>query len=449
MEDDFYQDYNDVEEDSEKDKKKSKKSKKEKKKEKKSQVKTKSEDFSYNDYYESNNDESKDDYSNDDSGSNKVLLIVLGILLVVLAVLLIIKFLPTIKEKFGNDEEVVLPKTQYTLNNGESTLISYTSKYTNLEWKSDNENVCTIEGNRVTAVGLGSCVITISGIDENGSDFSYKVYITVSDNTAPETPSGDLSLDIRSNGSDGWNSSDVSITVNATGYTRLVYVVNCNGTCDYKNVSNGLITVNVEGENKVTVIASKGEREVKKDVTVKIDKSKPTCNLTAANSSLNASVNDTISGINKKGFNKDYSDNSTTKTVNNVGTYTYYVMDNAGNTNTCTINVSGSKQYRTASCIRGKACAAAGCSEFDDTKWTDATDTEGICTGRTSDITSGDVRCTNCSSGTCKFQTTVCKTPKRSIDKCGCDSWSEFGEWTNDEAKASNYLKVETRVIIK
>ena len=418
MDDDFYGDYG-VEDEKKSDTKKSKKKKESRK-------------YDY-------------DSNDDDGGSNKVLVIILGVLLIVLAILLIVKFYPKL---FGNKEPVKFTTTQYNIYSGQSTLISYSSDY-NLTWTSNDETVCTVENNRVNAIKTGTCIVTVSGVDKNGSNFKYDITVNINEaGETPVNPSGELSLDISSSNS-GWSNSDVKVNVRATGYTKLVYVINCNGTCDYKNVNNSVINVTNDGENKVTVIASKGNQEIKKEVTVKIDKSKPTCSLNASNSTINATVNDSVSGIKKKGFNKDYSDNSTSKSVSSVGTFTYYVMDNAGNTNTCNINVSGTTQYRTASCTKGKSCSAAGCSEYDDTKWTDATDTDGICTGRTSDVTSGDIRCVNCSSGSCKFQTTVCKTPKRSIDKCGCETWGEFGAWTNEPAQGNNYLKVETRVVIK
>ena len=70
------------------------------------------------------------------------------------------------------------------------------------------------------------------------------------------------------------------------------------------------------------------------------DTTPPTCSLSASGSNITASASDNI-GIAYQGWSSSYSgDNSTSKSIAS-GTHTYYVKDTAGNTNVCSISISG------------------------------------------------------------------------------------------------------------
>ena len=70
------------------------------------------------------------------------------------------------------------------------------------------------------------------------------------------------------------------------------------------------------------------------------DTTHPTCTLSANGSNITAEATDD-SGIAYQGWDSSYSgDNSTSKDIAS-GTHTYYVKDTAGNTNTCSISISG------------------------------------------------------------------------------------------------------------
>ena len=70
------------------------------------------------------------------------------------------------------------------------------------------------------------------------------------------------------------------------------------------------------------------------------DTTPPTCTLSASGSNITAAASDD-SGIAYQGWDSSYSgDNSTSKDIAS-GTHTYYVKDTAGNTNTCSISISG------------------------------------------------------------------------------------------------------------
>ena len=75
------------------------------------------------------------------------------------------------------------------------------------------------------------------------------------------------------------------------------------------------------------------------------DANPPTCSLSANASTISATASDDM-GITYQGWNSSYSgDNETTKDIAK-GTFTYYVKDIAGNTNTCTIDVKSTGSYQ-------------------------------------------------------------------------------------------------------
>ena len=94
-----------------------------------------------------------------------------------------------------------------------------------------------------------------------------------------------------------------------------------------------------------------------------IDKTKPTCSLKVSETgTLAATYSDTgSSNISYYGFSSSYGGASiNTQTLTKAGTYTYYVKDKVGNTNTCLLAVKTKPQYRYQDCISCKSCSEAG-----------------------------------------------------------------------------------------
>ena len=70
------------------------------------------------------------------------------------------------------------------------------------------------------------------------------------------------------------------------------------------------------------------------------DTSAPTCSLSASGSNITASASDNV-GLSYQGWDSSYSGTSITNKDISAGTHTYYVKDTSGNTNTCSISISG------------------------------------------------------------------------------------------------------------
>ena len=70
------------------------------------------------------------------------------------------------------------------------------------------------------------------------------------------------------------------------------------------------------------------------------DTTPPTCSLSASGSNITASASDNV-GLSYQGWDSSYSGTSITSKDIASGTHTYYVKDTAGNTNTCSISISG------------------------------------------------------------------------------------------------------------
>lgn len=67
----------------------------------------------------------------------------------------------------------------------------------------------------------------------------------------------------------------------------------------------------------------------------------PTCSLSVSGTTINATYSDNEggSGISYYGFNPSYTGDNSTSLALSVGEHTFYIKDNAGNTNSCVIDV--------------------------------------------------------------------------------------------------------------
>ncbi len=171
-------------------------------------------------------------------------------------------------------------------------------------------------------------------------------------------PSGDTTkptLNL-SGGSDSWVNHNVTITVSASdnsGKVTTKYALNCTSNCKYQNVSGGKITVSASGQTVVNVQAvDPSGNSVNKTTTVKIDKTAPKCSLkVSSDGTLSASISDNSNLLSYYGFNNDYKTSRTkSKKITSAGAYTYYVQDQAGNRNSCSLTVNAKTQYRSRTC---------------------------------------------------------------------------------------------------
>lgn len=80
----------------------------------------------------------------------------------------------------------------------------------------------------------------------------------------------------------------------------------------------------------------------------------PTCSLSVSDTTITATYSDNEggSGIEYYGWNESKTgENSNTKTINSVGTYTFYVVDKAKNENKCLVDVQGTKTTPTSETV--------------------------------------------------------------------------------------------------
>ena len=127
-------------------------------------------------------------------------------------------------------------------------------------------------------------------------------------------------------------------------------------------------------------------------------------------------------------------------------------MDNAGNQNTCIIEVIKQVEYRSKSCTTCNTCGGGSywswdkngnsyCS-LDETKKVD-NDNKIECSINYGKCGSGQDKYW-CQKYTKKWHT---KSGSASCDTCGCGTWGEFGEWQKDAITENSSLTVETREV--
>lgn len=173
---------------------------------------------------------------------------------------------------------------------------------------------------------------------------------------AKDTTKPTLTVSLSNATENTFTNKDVVVNVSAkdnSGKVTVKYAFDCSSNCNYQNVSGGKITVTKEGTTVVSVQAvdPSGNKETK-SVTVKIDKTKPSCSLKVQqDGTIVAAYSDGGSQLAYYGFNMSYSGtNESSKKVTTAGGHNFFVKDNAGNINSCFINVNTKVQYRSRTC---------------------------------------------------------------------------------------------------
>ena len=444
-------------------------------------------------------DDFNDNVNNDNPGEKKqgnkrkIIIFVIILLLFLISIGVIIFFLGR-DNNGGNNEipkpipipSITLSSSKFSLTVGSSKNITYTIENDNgnvvVTWSSSDKKIATVsETGTVKGVKAGSVVITAS-YTINGVEYKETCSVTVkkkesssggstggsSGTTTPvkDTTKPTLSYSLTSGKENIWVNTDVSIKVSASdnsGSVTVKYTTNCNSDCKYTTVSNNIIKISSTGSNVVRIVATdKAGNSTEKKVTVMIDKTKPTCSLKVSETgNLFATYNDTGSNILYYGFSSSYSGTSgNSQTVSSPATYTYYVKDKAGNTNTCSLAVKMKTQYSYQDCISCKTCQAAGC---DSQVWSwvkkgDTTTVSSSCSS-SSEIVKGEKKYTGCratsgnSTGTCSFTCSSfyekvwkCNTYKPSCDSCGgCNNWGEFSAWSDTKYTQTASRNVKTK----
>jgi len=229
-----------------------------------------------------------------------------------------------------------------------------------------------------------------------------------------------------------WTSEGIALT---DQIGTISYLENINETVKFRGVDN---------------IGNISEEVV---VVLKKDDISPTCDMDVSDTGLiTATYNDNGgSNIGYYGFNSGYSGTSIlTKQLSGGGSSTYYVKDNAGNTNTCSINVATKTQYRYRDCSSCKRCTAAGCASYGNWSWIGY-----ACRGSGSG-TDGDRKytCTTSETDGCEpprnYNCTVysgeCVSKKSSCSKCGgCSTWGSWSGYGDIVYTSSSSRDVQTR----
>ena len=201
----------------------------------------------------------------------------------------------------------------------------------------------------------------------------------------------DFNLTLQNVTGDAWAKENVTINIDVPDdkeLKSLKYTINCDSKCDYVNVTDKKIVISNNGTSVVTVISTNTDNvENKKNITVKIDNTKPVVTLSPNDTNIKSNTPVTVcalctdkeSGCKKEKVCKDFDKTSKDQTIT--------VEDNAGNKSvsnkftvtignssatpvnnpTCSLSVSGSgvvtAKYSNADKYRGFSSSYSGTNE--------------------------------------------------------------------------------------
>lgn len=333
---------------------------------------------------------------------------------------------------------------------------------TTLEWQISDKNVISVNNGKVKALSKGVSYVEIKYFYKD-KEYIEKVLFIVNelDEEAPI-------ITVSNYKENEWSNNDVNLIVNIedkSSYKSNYYIENENGKSDLKPITNNTIIVSDNGINNIYIEATDiYNHKSTKSIVIKIDKIKPTCSLKLIDNNGKYTIT-----IEKKdnneliyyGTDKNFSGDNVKKLEAKVGKYHYYVKDQAGNTNSCSMEIIKTTKYRKSTCKTCNGCKESGCIRYSDwiTTGTHCNDKQNASdyigeyekytncrydTGCSSTIDTGDkerpdkfYRCTRAIRS--------CTEYKTSCEQCGCSAWNPYGEWTNQVIKENKTTKVEKK----
>ena len=358
--------------------------KSEPKKGKKEEKKPEKEEGFYDDFYDYMSTNSYDDDGDIDDEPDLELeakkrkrahFAVIGLLVIILIFLILLVTRSCDHKIIVEDkkEELVIKTTTIELYVGEEKAIDYRT----LNFKNDPELTFTsmdpsvaevsTEG-KVKGLKKGETEVVITYfVDEVSYEKKCTVKVMEKDKPVnPPKPTPDppkptdktpptLTVNITNAKDNTWVNHDVTIKVSAKDDSKVTikYALDCTNNCTYNNVSNGQITISKSGTTIVSIQAiDANNNKSSKNVTIKIDKEKPTCSMNVSEQGIiTATVHDNGDLV-YFGWNSGYTGTTTKTRDAHAGTYKYYVKDAVGNTNMCTITVKSKTQYRSKECAQ-------------------------------------------------------------------------------------------------
>ena len=221
------------------------------------------------------------------------------------------------------------------------------------------------------------------------------------------------------------------------------------------------------------------------NLTIKIDTQAPTCSIKGdgqwrvEGARVTMTCDDPKANGISSGVQSCNGSSGTTFTSNIKNNVTWTVVDNAGNTNTCSYNVQNKRQYYQVRCNEGKRCEAAGCEEANTCthkRCGYSESSEVYCYNTNSTGGGYGVNtCQECDSNytgtsesfcyfdgdgdvikvyrdyyTCKREDPCgCKRWNKNIERCGCQKWNSTGTWKDDSCNSNSCKVTNTRLVYK
>lgn len=232
----------------------------------------------------------------------------------------------------------------------------YPANATNKEllWTSSNEDLVSVDKDGYITANKnqnGNAEITVKSIDGNYIDTTKIKVIASNENNSNDTEkpnenignsnNNECTLNISSGtkGLDDWYVSSVTLSLKMDGSDISGYGITTSKTPSYN--SKKTLTINNEHNSKIYyghVKYKDGSTSIC-SISLKIDKTKPTCSVSITSGSskdtLNVTAKDSMSGVSDYSYNNSSYSNNNVYEINKGTKVTTSVKDKAGNIGTC------------------------------------------------------------------------------------------------------------------
>ena len=257
-----------------------------------------SNDFSYD--YEEYKDDVKVEYNKNKKDTNKLKYIIIGLVALILLIGLILFLINILNRKGSSITLTITEKLDLYIGETKKIEVSVNGiddANPKLVFMSQDETIAKVSDTGVvSAISDGTTNIIVAYYDEQEKTYSKNCMVSVVQKNEEQPPLEEPSDEPIENenqdlnfkyslpsSSNGWYKGNVviSLSYNKDFLKSLKYALDCEKNCNYKDITgSNKIAITGTGTKKVVIIATdKNGKEVKKTLSIKIDKTAPIAKL--------------------------------------------------------------------------------------------------------------------------------------------------------------------------
>lgn len=326
------------------------------------------------------------------------------------------------------------------------------------------------------------------GIDRTKDNYTEKICKDVDAEQACYDDSGcipECSISVSSGtmGDNNWYKTNVGLILsvsNGGGNRVSAYGITTSSSETYNNTNSATQSAETSGQRWYGYVQNANGHTNTCTISVKVDKTPPSCTATKSNTGKTNGVTATFSCTDEGSSVVS----CTSKKTELKSSQSYSIKDKAGNSGTCSVTVTSETQYRKRSCDTCTSCSSAACTSYYscytsgcgseqyisstyscNCSWATCSDSHSYYGNSSSCCDAGGncyknyQVCSTCYNYSwrylyCAHSECGCASRAADCSACGCSTWGSYGSWgtrnyCSQASINSNSCSQQSRVVYK